>query len=161
VLRLPKQVSFAALTIPVPEPELWPVFRPCQQRARQGQEVSRVVARDGSHTCVELSSARSTRTRFGPLSAAMSSSSSSSSPAGAVGAPSLASTRTRGFVFFRGVPLPRRAEQVPNEAPFRQTRSWQEAPWQPELPGRFRRPRAQAEGRGEGCREGKGRGGCL
>eukprot|EP00962_Isochrysis_galbana_P025766 scaffold7970_cov125-Isochrysis_galbana.AAC.3 len=35
------------------------------------------VAQAGNHTCVELSSARSTRTRFGPLSAAMSTSSSS------------------------------------------------------------------------------------
>eukprot|EP00962_Isochrysis_galbana_P043877 scaffold16859_cov140-Isochrysis_galbana.AAC.1 len=62
-------------SLPVPEPELWPVLRLCQQRAWQGQEVKQAVAQAGNHTCVELSSARS---RFEPFSAAMSTSSSSS-----------------------------------------------------------------------------------
>eukprot|EP00962_Isochrysis_galbana_P042073 scaffold15638_cov119-Isochrysis_galbana.AAC.1 len=49
----------------------------CQQRAWQGQEVKQAVARLGNHTCVELTSALSTRTRFGPFSSAMSTSASS------------------------------------------------------------------------------------
>eukprot|EP00962_Isochrysis_galbana_P028469 scaffold8999_cov118-Isochrysis_galbana.AAC.1 len=43
-----------------------------------GQDVKRAVAQAGNRTCVELSSARSTRTRFEPFSAAISTSSSSS-----------------------------------------------------------------------------------
>eukprot|EP00962_Isochrysis_galbana_P042733 scaffold16056_cov132-Isochrysis_galbana.AAC.5 len=40
--------------------------------------VMQAVARAGNHTCIELSSALSTRTRFGPFSAAMPTTSSSS-----------------------------------------------------------------------------------
>eukprot|EP00962_Isochrysis_galbana_P010918 scaffold3058_cov134-Isochrysis_galbana.AAC.8 len=65
-------------SLPVPEPELWPVLRLCQQRAWQGQVMKQAVAQAGNRTCVELSSARSTRTRFEPFSAAISTSSSSS-----------------------------------------------------------------------------------
>eukprot|EP00962_Isochrysis_galbana_P015802 scaffold4525_cov125-Isochrysis_galbana.AAC.8 len=43
-----------------------------------GQEVKQAVAEAGNRTCIELVSARSTRIRFAPLSAAMSTSFSSS-----------------------------------------------------------------------------------
>eukprot|EP00962_Isochrysis_galbana_P050059 scaffold21511_cov133-Isochrysis_galbana.AAC.4 len=47
----------------------WPMIRQCQQCARHGQELPQAVARAWNHTCIELSSVQSTRTRFEPLSA--------------------------------------------------------------------------------------------
>eukprot|EP00962_Isochrysis_galbana_P043871 scaffold16853_cov104-Isochrysis_galbana.AAC.1 len=75
VLRLPK-VSSAALTTLARAGALASA-RLCQQKAWQGQAVKQAVAQAGNRTCVELSSARSTRTRFEPFSAAVSTSSSS------------------------------------------------------------------------------------
>eukprot|EP00962_Isochrysis_galbana_P022088 scaffold6558_cov136-Isochrysis_galbana.AAC.1 len=72
---------------------LWQVLRQCQLCAWRSQEVAQAVAQAGNRTCTELSSARSMRTRFVPLSAVMST--SFSSTAGAVGAPLLTSTRSR------------------------------------------------------------------
>eukprot|EP00962_Isochrysis_galbana_P016739 scaffold4799_cov115-Isochrysis_galbana.AAC.6 len=59
-------------------PKLWPVIRQCQQCARHGQEVPQAVARAWNHTCIELLSVPSTRTRCEPLSAVISTTFSSS-----------------------------------------------------------------------------------